>query len=99
MAVVGRCGFAFVFVIATAAVGRADAPTATLDRWPTVPEYHGLSLEDVITDHLSEIGNLIGSNIDVLSHDMIGLHVDGRKQRAQLRVGGGNVRYLAFRID
>lgn len=99
MITVGRCGFALAFVVASIAVAHADPPATALDLWPTVPDYHGLSLEDMIADHLSELGNMIGGNIDVLSHDMIGLHVDGRKQRARLRLGGGNVRYLAFRVD
>lgn len=68
-------------------------------RWPGLPEWRGLSLEDQITDHLTELGNLVGSHMDALSHDMIGLRVDGRTNRARLRLGGGNARYLTFQFD
>ena len=67
--------------------------------WPAVPEYHGLSTEDVMTDNLSDIGNVIAGHLDLLSHDVIGLKVDGRGQRARLRVGGGDERYLKLKID
>ena len=100
MMIMGRCGIACALLLAAVGAARADDAITTMDRqWPGLPEYRGLSLEDQITDHLSEIGNMIGGHIDLLSHDMIGLHVNGRAQRAQLRLGGGNVRYLSFRID
>jgi hypothetical protein len=34
-----------------------------------------------------------------LSDQMIGLNVDGRAQRARLRVGTGTGHYLAFKLD
>jgi len=67
--------------------------------WPAVPADHALSLEDQITDHLTDLGNLLGNHLDLLSHDMIGIRVDGRANHARLRVGGGNVHYLTLRVD
>ncbi len=100
MMVMGRMGIALaVAVFAGMPLAHADEAAPMEHMWPGLPAYHQLSLEDQITDHLSEIGNLLGDHIDFLSHDMIGLHVDGRGQRARLRLGGGNVHYLAFRMD
>ena len=76
-----------------------DDPDLLERRWPTLPTDHAESEEDVITDHLSELGNTLGSHMTLLSDQMIGLHVDGRAQRARLRVGTGNGHYLAFKID
>ncbi len=103
----GRMGVALaVALVAAMPVARADNATtasATMapmeQMWPALPMHHELSLEDQITDHLSAIGNLLGNDIDYLSHDMIGLHVDGRAQRARLRLGTGTGHYLAFRMD
>src|SRR4051812_12782002 len=68
-------------------------------RWPALPSDHNLSLEDQITDHLTELGNLIGTHMTVLSDHLLAVRVDGRHNRASFRVGGGNVRYLAFKMD
>ena len=69
------------------------------DRWPSVPEGHGLSLEDQVADRLTQLGNELGRHLDLLSHDMFQLTVDGRHRHAHLRVGGGNAGGLAFRVD
>jgi hypothetical protein len=68
-------------------------------RWPTLPTDHAESEEDVITDHLSELGNTLAGKMTALSDQMIGLHVDGRGQRARLRLGTGTGHYLAFKLD
>jgi hypothetical protein len=68
-------------------------------RWPALPEDHRESEDDVMIDHLSALGNTIGQHMTLLSDQMIGLHVDGRGQRAKLRVGTGNGHYLAFKLD
>ncbi len=67
--------------------------------WPDLPDGHALSLEDVITDHMTDYGNLLGKHLDLLSHDMFNLQVDGRKNSARLRLGGGNLHYLTFMLD
>jgi hypothetical protein len=68
-------------------------------RWPGVPEGHGLSLEDQITDRLTQLGNELGRHLDLLSHDMFQLSLDGRKRHAHVRVGGGSIGLLAVRLD
>lgn len=68
-------------------------------RWPTLPSDHAESEQDVIVDHLSALGNTFAQRMMLLSDHVIGLSVDGRGQRARLRVGAGNDHYLAFNID
>jgi hypothetical protein len=68
-------------------------------RWPALPADHRESEDDVMIDHLSELGNTLGKHMTLLSDQMIGLHVDGRAQRARLRVGTGSGHYLAFKLD
>src|SRR5256885_16344631 len=99
MILVGRMGFALAVVLSSA-LAAADEQPATMDKqWPALPASHALSEEDVMVDHLSELGNMLGGHLDLLSHDMVALHVDGRGQRARLRVGGENIgHYLTFRI-
>jgi hypothetical protein len=68
-------------------------------RWPSVPQGHGLSLEDQITDRLTQLGNELGRHLDLLSHDTFQLSLDGRKRRAHVRLGGGNIGLLAVQLD
>ena len=78
----------------------AAEPTVLLaSRWPSVPDGHGLSLEDQITDRLTQLGNALGRHLDLLSHDMFRLTVDGRHRHARVRIGGGDTETLAFRLD
>lgn len=76
-----------------------DDPDLLERRWPSIPADHAESEEDVITDHLSELGNTLGQGMTHLSDQMIGLRVDGRGQRARLRFGTGTGHYLAFKLD
>jgi hypothetical protein len=68
-------------------------------RWPAPPADRLPKVEDVMLDHVSDYGNDVGTKLDALSHDVIGLHFDARGQRANLHFGGGNTRYVSFRID
>lgn len=68
-------------------------------RWPGVPEGHGLSLSDQITERLTQLGNELGRHLDLLSNNMFQLSLDGRKRHAHVRVGGGNVGLLALQLD
>jgi hypothetical protein len=81
--------------------GSATAePTELLaHRWPSVPDGHGLSLEDQITDRLTQLGNALGRHLDLLSHDTFQLSVDGRHRHAHVRVGAGDAGLLAVRFD
>jgi hypothetical protein len=103
MILVGRAGLVLaILVVAGPAFGDGNtppAPTAMDKQWPTLPRYHEIELSDQIADHLSDIGNLVGDNLDLLSHDVFKIHVNGRAQRARMRLGGGNPRYLEFRVD
>lgn len=78
----------------------ALATPATADRlWPSLPAWHGLTMDQRITDHLSELGNLLGHHLDLLTDDVVRLKVNGRANRAWLRVGGGDVRFLALHLS
>lgn len=85
-------------------VGSADRaaadPTVLLaSRWPAVPAGHGLSLEDEITDRLTQLGNELCHHLDLLSHDMFQLTIDGRHRHAHVRLGGGDAERLSLRLD
>ena len=80
-----------------AAPAAAD-PSSLAERWPSVPVGHALSLEDQITDRLTQLGNELGRHLDLLSHDMFQLRVDGHRRRAFVRLGGGNDDQLAVRL-
>jgi hypothetical protein len=80
-------------------VARADQEVALDDEWPAVPAGQGLSLDQQIVDRMTELGNRAADHIDVLSRDAVGLHIDGRHQRAHLRLTAGKARYLTLRMD
>src|SRR5437868_6869997 len=96
-----RSGTASVLVVlcASTATAFSDDGASLEHRWPSVPDGHGLSLENQITDHLTELGNTLGHHLDLLSHDMFVLQVDGRRRRAHVRLGGGDSERLAVRVD
>jgi hypothetical protein len=84
--------------VVLAGMAPAAADTAVERAWPAVPEGHQLTLDDQIRQRISEIGNRLGRRLDTLSRDVVVLHVDGRTQRAYLRVGGGGTHYLNFDV-
>ncbi|MEP6864230.1 MAG: hypothetical protein ABJE66_26660 [Deltaproteobacteria bacterium] len=87
--VVGTAGSAVANEDATD--GPSDQALLTLDhKWPAVPEDRAPSMEDRVTDHLTDWGNHVGGEMDAWSHHFAKLHVDGRGRRAQLHIGGGN---------
>lgn len=77
----------------------AADPGSLAERWPSVPAGHGLSLEDQITERLTQLGNELGRHLDLLSHDMFQLKLDGFRRHAHLRVGGGDNELFAVRVD
>jgi hypothetical protein len=77
----------------------ADPLVQLADRWPSVPAGHALTLEDQITERLTLLGNELGRHLDLLSHDMFQLRVDGRRRRAHVRLGGGDAQHLAVGLD
>src|SRR5437016_4894673 len=66
---VGRQGLVLAVVVLAAPVAtRAHADDMPMDKqWPTLPHYHETSDSDQIADHLSEIGNVVGDHMNVLS--------------------------------
>src|SRR5262245_54464864 len=81
-------------------VALADDDTIELAaRWHELPAGRGLSLEQRITDNLTELGNTLGSHVNVLSDDVLGLKFDGRARRARMRLGTGEGQYLRFKLD
>jgi hypothetical protein len=87
-------------LIATTSVAAAEDNSLYERLWPSVPDSTGLTLEQQITDHLTELGNQLGTHLDTLSNDMLALKFDGRRRRAHVRLGGGDgERYLMFKLD
>ena len=68
-------------------------------RWPGCPKGHGLSLEDQITERITQLGNLLGKHLDLLSDDMFQLNVDARRRHARFSLGGGEGQGLIVRLD
>lgn len=92
-------GLAIAIVLGLARVASGEEAMLTLDQqWPALPDDHSLSLEDRITDHLTDWGNHVGMEMARWSHDHAVLRVDGRGRRAELHFGGGN-EHLAFHFD
>lgn len=69
------------------------------DRWHDIPIGNQLKLSQQIADQLAELGNFIGSHVNVLSDDMLGLKFDGRGRRARVRFGVGQGQFLRFKFD
>lgn len=71
----------------------------TLDhKWPAVPDDRAPSMEDRITDHVTDWANHVGSEMETLTHHHAQLRIDGRRRRAELHLGGGN-EHLAVDFD
>lgn len=85
-------------VLAGAAPARAESLVMLATRWPDVPG-RDVTLEEQITEHLTQLGNAIGKHLDLLSHDMVHLSVDCRHRSARLTLGGGDVEQLMLQID
>jgi hypothetical protein len=88
---------AFALVAPSLAAG--DPLVQLADRWPAVPAGNGLTLEDQITERLTLLGNTLAQHLDLLSHDMFQLRVDGRRRRAHVRLGGGDAQQLSLQLD
>jgi hypothetical protein len=85
---------------AFAVPARADERVERFERrWPAMPDSHQLTDDQRLVEHLNDLGNHFGHHVDVLSHDLVAMHFDARANRARLRLGGGDVRYLQFRVD
>ncbi|HEU4729596.1 MAG TPA: hypothetical protein VFT22_16975, partial [Kofleriaceae bacterium] len=52
-----------------------------------------------ITERLTQLGNELGRHLDLLSHDMFRLTVDGRRRHAHVRVGGGTSELMELQLD
>ena len=85
-------------VAVVAAPAAADESVLLASRWPSVPDGHGLSLEDQITERLTQLGNELGRHLDLLSHDTFQLTIDCRRRRARVRLGAGDSSLLAFQF-
>lgn len=104
-----RCGgIALVASLVVGATGTARADEAVPlvdpglrldDAWPAPPPGQGLTLDQQIVDRMTELGNRAAAHIDVLSRDSMSLRIDGRHQRAHLRLLAGSPRYLSLRMD
>lgn len=80
--------------------GADDDPQIALgERWRAVPAGQRLQLSQQITDELTELGNFIGTHVNVLSDDILGMKFDGRRRWARIRFGTGEGEYLRFKLD
>jgi hypothetical protein len=86
-----------MLLVSAPALAEEDRPMD--QRWPALPPDREPSLEDKITDHLTDASNKLAGQLDELSHDMFRLHVDGRSNRARLRLGTTDGHYLTFNLD
>jgi hypothetical protein len=87
---------------ATAPMSATDAAESALPlslRWPSVPADHSLSLEYQLTDRLTQLGNVLGQHLELLSHDMFVFTVDGHRRTAHVRIGGGDARVLELQVE
>jgi hypothetical protein len=100
VAVCVASAIAAVSVVETAQADTSDS--ALYERlWPEMPVNGGLTLEERITDHLTELGNTVGQHINTLSYGNVGMSFDGRRRKAHMRVGTSSVneRYLVLNIE
>ena len=84
----------------------ANVPVPLIDRglrledaWPAPPPSPSLALDQQLVDRMTELGNRAAAHLDVLTRDAVGLRIDGRHQRAHLRLAGGAARYLTFFLN
>lgn len=85
--------------LSDAPIRLSDAGLRLEDAWPAPPPSHRLALDQQLVDRVTELGNRAADRLDVLSHDTVGLRIDGRHQRAHLRLEAGAGHYLAFRMN
>jgi hypothetical protein len=98
----GRACFAIAvlsLVSTPTAHADGDLHIALSDRWQEVPAAQRLRLSQQITDELTELGNFIGSHVNVLSDDLLGMKFDGRRRHARVRIGTGEGELLRFKLD
>lgn len=100
----GRLGALLTIAVAltrssAARADNGDIQLALADRWRDVPAGQRLKLSQQITDELTELGNFLGTHINVLSDDILAMKFDGRNRYARIRLGTGEGDYLRFRLD
>ena len=97
----GRLGGGLIVVamLSSLAHGEGDLQIELSDRWREVPASKRLRLSQQITDELTELGNFIGTHMNVLSDDILGMKFDGRRRYARIRLGTGEGELLRFRFD
>lgn len=98
----GRLGallIAVTMMLSSTARADDDIQLALSDRWREVPPSQRLRLSDQITDQLTELGNFIGTHVNVLSDDILMMKFDGRRRYARIRFGTGEDTYLRFKFD
>lgn len=90
-----------VVTIATAGSARADALCTALDTaWPSLPqETHHVTVSQMVTDELTEVGNELGKHVNVLSHDVLSMEFDVKNKRAKVKVGAGDAQYASFAVS
>jgi hypothetical protein len=96
----GKAGLAAGIALAICASVRAAHadPVALTVRWASPPPSRAPSLEDQLTDKLTELTNQLGAHLAFLSHAAVQLTTDCRHRRAHLALGAGTGERFAFHL-
>jgi hypothetical protein len=101
--VVAVCVASAIGAVSLVETAQADTTdTGLYDRlWPETPVNGGLTLQERLTDHLTELGNTIGGTLNTLSYNNVNVSFDGRRRKAHMRVGTAAVdeKYLVFNVE
>jgi hypothetical protein len=88
--------------VAPAAPRWSEPPTSPSfnDRlWYRAPARRQRALSEQLVDQLTELGNELGTHLDVLTMELLALRVDGRRRRVHLGLGAGESGgYLSFHV-
>jgi hypothetical protein len=62
------------------------------------PRSQHASLGEQVARSIAELGNTLGMHAALLSHEMLAMKFDGQRRRAFIALGGGDDRFLAFKL-
>jgi hypothetical protein len=90
---------ALVLLASLASLGRTAEADSFDRRWPELPEQQEVELGKVVAERLVDAGNrFFASHVDLLSHDILKVRIDGERKAAKVGVGAGYRSFLALRV-